>query len=103
MDSEGFLAEDVEAVLQGIDADGDVVEMRNGNEEGVDVAGADHFGAIGEVGDAGEALEPRGLQIADGGEGGVGDFPCEKIPGVGSAHVADADNTEADWRLHRGG
>ena len=59
LDGNRFLHEHMQAVLQGIDADGGVIVVRRGDEHGIDSARTDQLVAAGEafgLGEAGEFL-----------------------------------------------
>jgi hypothetical protein len=96
MDGEGLFHKDVEALLESVDADGGVIVVRGGDEDGIDFPGADHFCGTGEVFELGVFGQFGGIEIADGGEFGSGHFLGEEVSGVNFTHVAEADDAEAD-------
>ena len=103
----------MDAAFQGVDADRGVRVVGGGDEDGVDLAGADELRAVGErLVLALEALELRRVDVADGRDLEVLDFSGFDAADVAAAHVADADDAEthffhfesqSGWRVMRGG
>ena len=94
-----FLDHDVQAVLQRVDADGGVQEVRGGDDERVNRAGANHFFT------ARESLQARAILIrreagregiADRREFAAGNLFVEEVASVEFADIAEADDAETD-------
>jgi hypothetical protein len=92
-----FLDHDVEAMLNGGDAEGGVLIMRRGDEDGIKGAGADEFIGVA-VNFEGEIFfEFVGRGAADGNEFAAVDFAGAQVFGVMFADVAHADDAQTDF------
>lgn len=94
-------------MFEGVDTDGSMGVMGSGDEDSVDLAGADELAGIGEGGDTGNGVETGGVAIAEGGQADAGDGAGEDAFCMQGAHAAGADDAEADvrcgiWRGHEG-
>jgi hypothetical protein len=96
VDGDGLFDQDVKPGVERLDADGGVGEVGRADEDGVDVAGADHFIDVGE----GLLSLQQGGQGADalaqGGHAQSGHLAGADVMKVGFAHVAEADDAESD-------
>jgi hypothetical protein len=93
---ERFFDEDVEAGVERGDAEGDVVEVGRGDEDGVNFAGGEEGGDAGERAGIGECGEFFGTAVADGGEAQARGLAFGDIAGMDGAHATHADDAETD-------
>ena len=96
VDRDRLLDHDVQTGLEGVDAERGVLVMRRGDDDGVDETGIDHLLGGGEGRDLRELRAPSGVGFSDGGESEAWNFAGEDAVGVGGAHVAHADDTDAN-------
>ena len=92
----GFFHEQMEAGPQHGAADAGVREMRRGDEDRVNGAGVDQGLWIGEGRGRGEFGEAGRIQVGDGSEAEKWHRAGANLPGVRAAHLAEADDAEAD-------
>jgi hypothetical protein len=71
--------------------------VRRGDQDGVDEPAGDHFAERGETGHARHPGAPRGIDIRHGSELQPRHLAGEHAGSVTVAHVADANDTEADF------
>ena len=96
LDGNRFFHQYVQAVLQCVDADRGMTEMRRRNEHGVNRARADEFLAARKAFGIRETREFFRGTTAHGGEFATADFAGHDILGMSQAHVAQADDSQSN-------
>ncbi len=96
----GFSTSTCRPVLQRLDADRGVAEVRRADQDGVNAAGVDHLAHVREGVLALQKLGQGADALAQGGDAQSGHLARADVVEMGSAHVAEADDAES-YVLHR--
>ena len=96
VDGDGFFDQDVETVLQRLNADGGVAEMGRADQDGIDVARLDHGADIGKSVLTFLKRRDGAMTLAEAGDFESGHLSGANVCEMGFAHVSEANDAESD-------
>ena len=100
VDRDGLLNQDVQALLEGVNADRRVVVVRRRDDDSVDLTRADEVPAVRIGLEALERREPFRIDVADGRQLSPLDLPFAQVSAVRRPHAPNPDDADSD-RIHR--
>jgi hypothetical protein len=100
MDRDRLFDHDVQPGLQRLDAEGRMVVVRRGNQNGIDQTGGHHVIHLGEALDSGDTSEPGGIHIAHRREFELPDLSGLDVGRMCGPHVTETDDANA-YLVHK--